>query len=81
MSSSIESPITQFCKRKGIPSKIQSAFGAYIRHHYASKFNMKESGETIHIVLNRMSQDDLEDAWMDFVKDMSKQLPTSQGSE
>lgn len=75
----LKSPISQFCDARGITGQIKSAFSAYIRAVYADKYNMKESGETVHVILNRMSQADLEDAWQDFVKDLAKHL--TQGSE
>lgn len=71
---SLKSPISTFCDERGITGQIKSAFGAYIRAKYAEKFHMNEGGETIHVLLNRMSQEDLSDAWQDFVKDLAKHL-------
>ena len=71
---SIKSPISAFCETRGISGQIKSAFAAYIRAHYASKFGMSENGETVHIILNRLSQEDLEMAWQDFVKELAKHL-------
>lgn len=76
MSNNLKSPISEFCDARGISGQIKSAFGAYIRAQYADKFRMSESGETVHLILNRMSQDDLDAAWQDFVKDLSKHLTT-----
>lgn len=70
----LKSPISDFCDNRGITGQIKSAFSAYIRAVYADKYNMKESGETVHVILNRMSQEDLADAWQDFVKDLAKHL-------
>lgn len=70
----LKSPITIFCDNLGITGQIKSAFSAYIRAMYAEKFHMNESGETIHVVMNRMSQEDLADAWQDFVRDLAKHL-------
>ena len=72
--STSKSPITIFCESKGITGQIKSAFAAYIRAYYATKFRMNEAGETVHVILNRMSQDDLETAWLDFVKDLKDHL-------
>lgn len=71
---SIKSPLSEFCDARGISGQIKSAFGAYIRSYYADKFRMSESGETVHVIINRMSQDDLDAAWQDFVKDLAKYL-------
>lgn len=73
----IKSTISEFCDSRGITGQIKSAFSAYIRAVYADKFGMKESGETVHVILNRMSQADLSDAWQDFVKDLAKYLAQS----
>jgi hypothetical protein len=71
---SIRSPLSEFCDARGISGQIKSAFGAYIRSVYSQKFLMSESGETVHLIVNRMSQEDLDDAWQDFVKDLAKYL-------
>jgi hypothetical protein len=70
----MKSPLSEFCDERGISGQIKSAFGAYIRSEYAQKFMMKESGETIHLILNRMSQEDLADAWQNFVKELAKYI-------
>lgn len=69
-----KSPLTQFCEGRGISKQIQQAFGAYIRTYYAEQFRMSADGETVHLILNRMSEDDLNDAWQSFVKDLAKYL-------
>lgn len=70
----IKSPLSEYCESRGISGQIKNAFGAYIRATYADKYKMAESGETIHLILNKMSQEDLEDAWQDFVRDLAKHL-------
>ena len=70
----IKSPISEFCDSRGISGQLKSAFGAYIRSMYADKFKMSEGGETVHLILNKMSQEDLEAAWQDFVKDLARHL-------
>jgi len=74
---SIRSPISEFCAKLGVSDQIKSAFGAYIRSVYADKFKMSEGGETVHLILNKMSQEDLADAWQDFVKDLARYLTQS----
>ena len=71
---SLKSPLSEFCEKKGINNKIKNSFGAYIRSTYADKFKMNFEGETVHLILNRLSQEDLEAAWQDFVKDLAKYL-------
>jgi hypothetical protein len=73
----LKSNVSEFCENRGITGQVKSAFSAWIRARYADKFGMKESGETVHVILNRMSQDDLADAWLDFVQDLSSHLTKS----
>jgi hypothetical protein len=70
----VKSNLSEFCEARGISDQIKTAFGAYLRSIYAQKFLMNENGETIHLVMGRMSQEDLADAWQDFVKDLARYL-------
>lgn len=70
----VKSNLSEFCEGRGITNQIKTAFGAYIRSVYAQRFLMNENGETVHIVMSRMSQEDLADAWQDFVKDLANYL-------
>lgn len=73
-----KSPLTEFCEKRHVPKQIQNAFGAYVRTYYAERFRMNSEGETVHLILGRMSQEDLEDAWQDFVKAIVRYLPSTQ---
>jgi len=68
------SPLSEFCDKLGIPDNIKHAFAAYLRTDYASKFKLSGEGETIHIVISRLTQAQLEDAWQQFIKDLVKYL-------
>ena len=70
----IKSPISEFCDSRGISGQLKSAFGAYIRSMYAYKFKMGSDSETIHLVLGRLSQEQLEEAWQDFIKELARHL-------
>lgn len=77
---STKSPISEFCSGRGIPNQIKNSFATYIRSVYARKYLMAENGETIHMMINGLSQDELETLWQEFVVELAKYLPT-QGSE
>lgn len=73
-----KSPLSDFCTARGISDRIKMSFGMYIRSVYADKFRMNPNGETVHIIMNRLSQDDLEAAWMDFVKELAKHISSNE---
>jgi hypothetical protein len=71
----MKSPLSTFCEKRHISKQLQQAFGAYLRSHYAEKFRFAPDGETVHLIVGRMGEEDLKDAWQDFVKDIAKYLP------
>ena len=74
MTKLLTSPISRFCKKRKIDGRMKDAFSAWIRSTYAEKFRLGKDGETVHVLLNRLSDDDLEDAWKDFTKDLKNYL-------
>ena len=74
MTKLLTSPISRFCEKRKIDGRMKDAFSAWIPSTYADKFRLSSSGETVHLILGRMSDDDLEDAWKDFTKDLKKYL-------
>lgn len=70
----VKSPLTEFCDNRGISDRIKLAFGMYIRTVYADRFRMNPNGETVHLIMGKLSQEDLADAWQDFVKDLAKHI-------
>ena len=75
---SIKSPLSIFCDDRGMSERIKLAFGMYIRTTYAQKYRIKETGETIHLIMGKLSQEDLAAAWQDFVKDLAEHLNSEQ---
>lgn len=69
-----KSPLTIFCEERKIDNRTKDAFGMWIRSTYADKFRVARDGETAHLILNRLSQEDLLDAWQDFVKHLKQYL-------
>ena len=74
----IKSPLSEFCDNRGMSERIKLAFGMYIRTVYAQKYRINPNGETVHIVMGKLSQEDLSDAWQDFVKDLAAHLNSEQ---
>lgn len=69
-----KSPITNFCENKGIPRNMRDAFGAYVRTTYANRFDVAGDTDTIRLLVNRLSDEQMEQAWNEFVSDMRKAL-------
>lgn len=72
-----QSSLTVFCDKRGISGQIKAAFGAYIRSVYAKRFLMSSDGETIHLMINQMDEEELQKVWAEFVKDLARYLTQS----
>jgi len=71
---SLKSPLSEFAEELGIPENLKSAFGAYLKTEYANRFLLAKDGETIHLMLGRLTHDQLVDAWQMFVREMARYL-------
>lgn len=69
-----KSPLSEFCDELKIPENIKNAFGAYLRTEYANRFLLAKDGETIHLMIGRLSHEQLTDAWQMFVREMARYL-------
>ena len=69
-----KSSLSEFCTERGIPENIKNSFAAYLKTEYARKFLLSESGETVHLVLGRLTQEQLSDAWQMFLKEMVRYI-------
>jgi hypothetical protein len=70
----MKSPLTEFCDELGIPENLKNAFSAYLRTEYAKRFFLAQDGDTIHLMIGRLTHEQLQDAWQMFVKEMAKYL-------
>ena len=70
-------PINEFLDRRGIADPIRSAFVAYCKSLYSSRYLFKSNGDTIQIFLSRMTDEQVLQAWNEFVHDMMSVLPTT----
>lgn len=68
------SPLSEFCNELGIPENIKNAFGAYLRTEYANRFLLAKDGETVHLIVGRLTHEQLTDAWQQFVKEIHRYL-------
>lgn len=68
------SPISEFCNKRKIPSHIKDAFSAYCRSIYADKFALLKDSDTAYLLISRLTQDQLEDAWLGFTKELKRYL-------
>ena len=61
--------ISEFCMARGVSSKIEELFTSYCRSTYAEKFSLM-NGDTVKLIVSRMTEDQVLDAWTDFVSEM-----------
>lgn len=72
----MKSPIRVFCDERGIRDGIRNAFMSYCRTVYAAQYDMMSpDGDTIHAILMGMTESQVKQAWLEFIKDMSSYLP------
>ena len=69
--------ISDFCEKRKIPIKIESAFRAYCKTDYAQRFALKE-GETIAKIVANLTDAQVLDAWDGFVVEFMKTLPQTE---
>lgn len=65
--------VTKFCLNRHMSKHLQDSFFAYCRSTYSLKFNLK-NGETMKFAVGKLNDDELEEAWQDFVKDFKEYL-------
>lgn len=70
----MKSPISEFCEQRKIPNHIKDAFSAYCRSVYADKFAFLKDSDTAHLLISRLTQDQLEDAWIGFTNELKRYL-------
>lgn len=70
-----KSTISEFCEKKNIPDNMRSAFKAYARTVYADRFLLRGDTDTLTLMINRLTDDQLESLWRDFLSEIRKMLP------
>ena len=66
--------IDDFCEKKNISANMQEAFVAWLRSDYARKFVTRSDGETTKLIVSKMRDDEIEDAWREFTTEFRKYL-------
>lgn len=59
-----------FCESRGVPQTMEDAFITYCKSDYAQKYLLKKDGDTIKLVLEKMTQEQVLDAWNKFLTDI-----------
>lgn len=68
-------PIDKFLDQRGVADPIRSAFVAYCKSLYASRYKFKMNGDTVNLFISRMDEDMVRLAWTEFSRDMMSTLP------
>lgn len=70
----MKSPLREYCEERMITDSIRVSFGAYIRSEMGKKFRMDIDGETVHLMLSRITTDQLDEYWQEFVRELKSYL-------
>jgi hypothetical protein len=70
----MQSPLSEFCEKKDVPENIKEAFAAYLRSTYSLRYLLRSVTDTVRIMVNRLTQEQMERAWQEFVSDLRKFL-------
>jgi hypothetical protein len=70
----MQSPLSEFCEKKDVPENIKEAFAAYLRSTYSLRYLLRSDTDTVRIMVNRLTQEQMERAWQEFVSDLRKFL-------
>ena len=62
-----KTPVTEFCEERCVPKKIETLFSVFCRVTLAEKFMMNKDGDTIRIMLDKLTQGQIEGLWVKFV--------------
>ena len=65
--------VTKFCVNHHMSKHLEDAFFAYIRSTYSQKYGLR-NGETMKFAVGKLTDDEVEDAWTDFVRDFREYL-------
>jgi hypothetical protein len=66
--------IDDFCSKRAVSANMKEAFIAYVRSDYARKYSLKSDGETSKLIVGKMNEEDLQEAWKEFVLEMAKYI-------
>lgn len=72
----MKSTIVEFCDRKRIKKDMMDAFIAYVRSSNASKYMMRPDGDTVRLIVEKMTEEQVQAAWVQFISDFRQVLPS-----
>lgn len=67
--------LEKFCEARGVSKGMTDAFIAYCRFAFGRQYELMKDGDTVKLILSKMSEEQVEQAWKEFVNDFSKTLP------
>ena len=70
----MKSNLSDFCEKHGISDNIKASFGTYLRTIYAKKFLLSDNGETVHLMIGRMTEEQLETARQEYDRELANWL-------
>lgn len=76
----LKSTVSEFCEKKGVPNNIRDAFSAYARSWAADRYMLRHDTDTVRLLINNMTDEQMENVWREFLRDLSKILPSIQQS-
>ena len=71
----MKSFITEFCEKKGVPTSMRDAFAAYARSVYADRYLLRHDTDTVRLMINRLTDEQMEAVWVEFINDFRHILP------
>lgn len=72
----MDNELNKFLNERNITDPIRSAFIAYCKSLYSSRYLFKANGDTVKLFLDRMTEEQVKDAWVTFSSDLMNTLPT-----
>jgi hypothetical protein len=72
----MDNELDKFLNEKQVADPIRSAFIAYCKSLYSSRYKFKSNGDTVKMFLENISEDQINSTWNEFLSDLRNILPT-----
>ena len=66
--------IREFCEERKLSKPLEDAFTMYCRSDYADRYMIRTAGETTEMLVRKMTQSQVEEAWSKFVCEIKNLL-------
>lgn len=70
-----QSNLTEFCDERNLSDALRQAFLTYCKSMFASRYLMSPNGDTINKFVAEMTQEQVLDAWNQFIHDLKSIMP------